>query len=45
VVAILDRRVLSKKYGRAFIDSLPTCTARTGPLAGLPKLAAQWLNL
>jgi DNA polymerase-3 subunit epsilon/ATP-dependent DNA helicase DinG len=45
VVAILDRRVLTKSYGRAFIESLPTCTAHTGPLAGLPKLAAQWLNL
>jgi DNA polymerase-3 subunit epsilon/ATP-dependent DNA helicase DinG len=45
VVAILDRRVLTKSYGRCLLESLPTSTARTGPLSGLPKLAAQWLNL
>jgi ATP-dependent DNA helicase DinG len=45
VVVILDRRVLTKSYGRAFMESLPTCTARTGPLSGLPRMAAQWLNL
>lgn len=45
VVAILDRRVLTKKYGRAFLESLPTCTVRIAPLADLPKAAARWLNL
>ena len=45
VVAILDSRVLNKRYGRLFIDSLPTCTVRVGPLANLPGAAAKWLNL
>ena len=45
VVAILDQRVLSKRYGRTFIESLPHCTVRTGPLAELPRSAVQWLNL
>lgn len=45
VVAILDRRVLTKRYGRAFIESLPACTTRVAPLANLPKTAARWLNL
>jgi len=45
VVAIFDRRILTKRYGRLFLDSLPTCAARTGPLADLPHAAAQWLNL
>ncbi len=45
VVAILDQRVLTKRYGRSFIDSLPPCTVRSGPLAELPKSAVQWLNL
>ena len=31
VVAILDRRVLTKQYGRLFLESLPQCTARQGP--------------
>ncbi len=45
VVAILDRRVLTKRYGRMFIESLPGCTARQGPLAELPRQATKWLNL
>ncbi len=45
VVAILDRRVLTKQYGRAFLDSLPPCTVKIGALAELPKAAARWLNL
>ena len=45
IVAILDRRVLTKKYGRLFLDSLPTCTVRTGLLSDLPQTAKQWLNL
>ncbi|MBN1146038.1 MAG: DEAD/DEAH box helicase family protein [Anaerolineales bacterium] len=45
VVAIFDRRVLSKRYGRLFIDSLPRCSVQTGSLEDLPRAAAQWLNL
>ena len=45
VVAVLDRRVLTKRYGRLFIKSLPPCNLQVGPLANLPRLAARWLNL
>jgi len=45
VVAVFDKRLLSKQYGRQFIDSLPACTRRAGPLADLPREAARWLNL
>jgi DNA polymerase-3 subunit epsilon/ATP-dependent DNA helicase DinG len=45
VVAILDRRVLSKRYGKIFIESLPTCTVHVGPLSDLPRMAENWLNL
>ncbi len=45
VVAILDRRVLTKAYGRLFLESLPRCTVRVGPLAELPSATVQWLNL
>jgi DNA polymerase-3 subunit epsilon/ATP-dependent DNA helicase DinG len=45
VVAIFDRRILSKRYGQAFRDSLPPCTVREGPLSALPRAAAQWLNI
>ncbi len=45
VVAVFDRRLLTKTYGKAFIESLPQCTLRQGSLNDLPKLAAKWLNI
>jgi ATP-dependent DNA helicase DinG len=45
VVAILDRRVLSKRYGKVFIESLPPCTLKIGPLSNLPRSAENWLNI
>jgi DNA polymerase-3 subunit epsilon/ATP-dependent DNA helicase DinG len=44
VVAILDRRVLTKAYGKIFIESLPRCTLRVGTLAELPRATAKWLE-
>jgi Rad3-related DNA helicase len=43
VVAVLDRRVLSKRYGGSFINSLPDCTIKTGPLTNLPDETAGWI--
>ena len=45
IVAILDRRVLTKKYGKLFIESLPACKLKVGPMMDLPAVAARWLNL
>jgi len=45
VVAILDRRVLTKQYGRLFLESLPQCTARQGPATNLAREAGKWLGL
>ena len=45
VVAILDRRVLTKQYGRLFLESLPQCTARQGPAGNLAREAAKWLGM
>jgi ATP-dependent DNA helicase DinG len=44
VVAILDRRVLTKQYGRLFLESLPQCTARQGPATNLAREAGKWLG-
>jgi DNA polymerase-3 subunit epsilon/ATP-dependent DNA helicase DinG len=45
IVAILDRRVVTKRYGRLFIESLPVCNMRVGPVADLPRSAVRWLDL
>jgi DNA polymerase-3 subunit epsilon/ATP-dependent DNA helicase DinG len=44
IVAILDKRVMTKQYGRLFIESLPRCTLRQGPLANLARQAGEWLG-
>ncbi len=43
VVAVLDRRLLTKRYGKLFLGSLPQCTMQQGPLKHLPLAAARWL--
>ncbi|GAB4522454.1 MAG: helicase C-terminal domain-containing protein [Anaerolineales bacterium] len=45
VVVILDKRVLTKRYGKLFLESLPECTVRVDSLNNLPNAAAQWLGL
>ena len=45
VVVVLDKRVLTKQYGRLFMESLPDCTFQQGLLGDLPRLTARWLNL
>ncbi|MCD6554946.1 MAG: DEAD/DEAH box helicase family protein [Anaerolineae bacterium] len=44
VVVVLDKRLLTKRYGVAFLHSLPQCTVRRGPLVELPRLAAAWID-
>jgi DNA polymerase-3 subunit epsilon/ATP-dependent DNA helicase DinG len=44
VVIILDKRVLTKRYGRLFLESLPPCSLKKGPLSEAPLITSQWLN-
>ncbi|NMB54256.1 MAG: DEAD/DEAH box helicase family protein [Leptolinea sp.] len=45
VVAVFDKRLLTKKYGKLFLESIPDCHFVNGTLAELPHTAARWLNL
>ncbi len=45
VVAILDRRILTKRYGKLFTESLPDCKLKIGTVTDLPAHATRWLNL
>lgn len=44
VVTIFDKRIISKRYGQHFLESLPDCTVQTGRLAQLPQAASRWLS-
>jgi DNA polymerase-3 subunit epsilon/ATP-dependent DNA helicase DinG len=45
IVAIMDRRVLTKQYGRFFLESLPQCTIQQGPSMNLAREAGKWLGM
>lgn len=44
VVAILDKRVLTKRYGQLFLDALPECTVLRQRTDRLGELTVRWLN-
>jgi len=41
---MFDNRVITKRYGQVFLDSLPGCTVVRGRLADLPRVAVDWIN-
>ncbi len=43
VVVVLDSRVWSRPYGRAFQESLPNCTTMKGTLRELPHAISRWI--
>jgi len=44
IVVVLDKRVLTKNYGRMFIESLPPVSKYQGPLKELPGFAVKWIE-
>ncbi len=43
VCVILDNRVITKRYGQLFLESLPDCTVQKAPLGSLAGAAKGWL--
>ena len=44
VAVILDKRAVSRRYGRAFLDSLPPATRKTPAMYELPGEIRRWLR-
>jgi DNA polymerase-3 subunit epsilon/ATP-dependent DNA helicase DinG len=44
IVVILDKRLQTKRYGSAFLDSIPQCTVVRGPSRELPSRMEKWLG-
>jgi DNA polymerase-3 subunit epsilon/ATP-dependent DNA helicase DinG len=42
VCVVLDRRVVSKRYGASFVQSLPSCHVRVGRSHDAADAAADW---
>ena len=45
IVLVLDSRLLTKRYGKEFINSIPKCTQKINSVRDLPQEARRWLNL
>ena len=43
-IVVLDKRIIARKYGKAFLDSIPPCTVKRGPLATIPQHATRWIE-
>ena len=44
IVVVLDKRILTKRYGRMFLESLPECTVLRQRSSRLAELTLRWLN-
>lgn len=44
VVVVLDKRVLTKRYGQQFLEALPECTVLRQRIGRLGELTVRWLN-
>ena len=41
-IVVLDKRIISRAYGKAFLSSIPDCNVKRGPLSDIPGYAADW---
>jgi DNA polymerase-3 subunit epsilon/ATP-dependent DNA helicase DinG len=44
VVVVLDQRIVSKRYGVEFLESLPGCGVREAALREMPDMVERWLG-
>ena len=44
IVVVMDSRVLNKRYGHLFLDSLPPCTFETGSISLIGDYISNWWN-
>jgi len=44
IVVVLDKRILTKRYGQAFLDTLPECTVLRQRIDRVGELSQRWLN-
>jgi DNA polymerase-3 subunit epsilon/ATP-dependent DNA helicase DinG len=44
VMIVLDSRLRTRRYGRAFLDSLPPCEIRVGPVGDAGRVTGAWMR-
>ncbi len=43
-VVLFDRRIISKEYGAAILNSLPRCSQRQNAVSHMPETVLDWLT-
>ena len=43
-IVVLDSRIVSRAYGRAFLESMPDCIVRQTPTSAVAHLAGRWVR-
>jgi len=43
IFLVLDRRILTRRYGEAFLEALPDCEVRRLPTHAIPRAVTEWL--
>ncbi|MCE2462659.1 MAG: DEAD/DEAH box helicase family protein [Dehalococcoidia bacterium] len=43
-IIVLDKRIIARTYGKAFLESIPACTVKLAPLSSIPEYAAEWIG-
>ncbi|MCC7366896.1 MAG: DEAD/DEAH box helicase family protein [Chloroflexi bacterium] len=44
IMIVLDSRLRTRRYGRSFLDSLPSCEMRVGPSNDAGRVAGAWMR-
>ncbi len=44
VMIVLDGRLRTRRYGRSFLDSLPACEMRAGPIGDAGRVTGAWMR-
>ena len=43
-IVVLDRRIIARAYGKAFLESIPQCTVKKTSMSAISGYAADWLK-
>ena len=44
VIVVLDKRIIARPYGKAFLESIPPCTVERPPLGAVPRYVNDWIK-
>ena len=43
-IVVLDNRIISRAYSKAFLESMPPCIVKQGPMSAITEYAGRWVR-